>query len=166
LLSNLTQPARWKEILVIMERININRLLVATALLALVSVRLCDVAPDGTSTLVSWGLLNLTHWDTHETPTPLEPGKRYDATVRLNVKAYQLPAGHRWRVSVSPTNFRHAWPSPQPVTLQLFTGEGCRLRLPVRLPQVADADLRPFPPAEVSSPLAVARHAGLMPRML
>jgi hypothetical protein len=58
-------------------------------------------------------------------------------------------------VSVSPTNFRHAWPSPQPVTLQLFTGEGCRLRLPVRQPQDVDAELRPFPPAETAPPLAV-----------
>ncbi len=123
--------------------------------LALVSVRLCDVAPDGASTLISWGLLNLTHRDSHESPTPLEPGQRYDVTLPLNVKAYQLPAGHRWRVSVSPTNFRHAWPSPQPVTLQLFTGEGCRLRLPVRPPQAGDADLPPFGPPEVSSPLAI-----------
>ena len=123
--------------------------------LALVSVRLCDVALDGTSTLVSWGLLNLTHRESHETPAPLVPGQRYDVTVRLNVKAYQLPAGHRWRVSVSPTNFRHAWPSPQPVTLQLFTGVGCRLRLPVRPPQSADNELRPFPPPELSPPLAV-----------
>ncbi|MCB9419876.1 MAG: CocE/NonD family hydrolase [Ardenticatenaceae bacterium] len=123
--------------------------------LALVSVRLSDVAPDGASTLVSWGLLNLTHRDNHETPMPLEPDRRYDVTVRLNVKAYQLPAGHRWRVSVSPTNFRHAWPSPQPVTLQLFTGKGCRLRLPVRQPQEADAALRSFLPPEVSPPLPI-----------
>ncbi|MCA9978066.1 MAG: CocE/NonD family hydrolase, partial [Anaerolineales bacterium] len=85
--------------------------------LALVSVRLCAVAPDGASTLVRWGVLNLTHRESHEVPTPLQPGRRYDVTVRVNVKATQLPAGHRWRVSVSPTNFRHAWPSPQPVTL-------------------------------------------------
>jgi putative CocE/NonD family hydrolase len=123
--------------------------------LALVSVRLCDVAPAGASTLVSWGLLNLTHRESHETPTPLEPGRRYDVTVRLNVKAYRLPAGHRWRVSISPTNFRHAWPSPQPVTLQLFAGADCRLRLPVRPPQPADADLPPFGPAEVSPPLPI-----------
>lgn len=32
---------------------------------ALVAVRLCDVAPNGASTLVSWGLLNLTHREHH-----------------------------------------------------------------------------------------------------
>jgi putative CocE/NonD family hydrolase len=123
--------------------------------LALISARLCDVAPDGTSTLVSWGLLNLTHRESHETPSPLEPGKRYIVTVRLNVKAYRLPAGHRWRISVSPTNFRHAWPSPQPATLQLFTGANGRLRLPVRFPQARDAGLRPFPPPETAPPLPI-----------
>jgi putative CocE/NonD family hydrolase len=38
---------------------------------ALVAVRLNDVAPDGSSLRVSYGLLNLTHRDSHETPTPL-----------------------------------------------------------------------------------------------
>src|SRR4029450_68229 len=35
---------------------------------ALVAVRLCDVAPDGTSLLVTRGLLNLTHRDGHAEP--------------------------------------------------------------------------------------------------
>ncbi len=35
---------------------------------ALLAVRLCDVAPDGASRLVSWGLLNLTHRDGHADP--------------------------------------------------------------------------------------------------
>ena len=35
---------------------------------ALVSVRLCDVAPDGSSLLVTRGVLNLTHRESHEQP--------------------------------------------------------------------------------------------------
>jgi putative CocE/NonD family hydrolase len=122
---------------------------------ALVAVRLCDVAPTGASSLVSWGLLNLTHRDSHEFPTPLVPGQRYQVTVRLNVMGYQIPAGHRWRVALSPTYWRHAWPSPKPTTLSLFTGEGCRLRLPLRPFLPADDELPPFGPVEVSSPLPV-----------
>jgi predicted acyl esterase len=124
---------------------------------ALVAVRLCDVAPDGASTLISWGLLNLTHRDSHEFPTPLEPGKQYTVTVQLRMMGYQLAAGHRWRVSISPTYTRQAWPSPEMVQLTLFTGEGCRLRLPVRVPQTADDTLPPFAPAEISPRLAVSR---------
>jgi putative CocE/NonD family hydrolase len=123
---------------------------------ALVAIRLCDVAPDGASVLVSWGLLNLTHRVSHEHPQPLEPGTRYRATVQLRMAGYQLSAGHRWRIAVSPTFARHAWPSPETVRLRLTTGEGCRLRLPVRSAQAADSDLPAFPPVEHSPPLALA----------
>ena len=43
--------------------------------------RLCELHPDGASTRVSYAVLNLTHRDGHETPTPLVPGQRY--RVRL-----------------------------------------------------------------------------------
>ena len=116
---------------------------------ALVAVRLCDVAPDGVSTLVSWGMLNLTHRDSHEQPTPLTPGQPYTVTVRLNAIGYTLPAGHRWRVAVSPTYWPHAWPSPASVTLTLYTGEETRLMLPMRSPSAADERVT-FLPAEAA----------------
>jgi putative CocE/NonD family hydrolase len=99
---------------------------------ALVAVRLCDVAPDGGSTLVSWGLLNLTHRESHEKPAPLIPCQRYTVTVGLNAIAHSLPAGHRWRVAISPTYWPHAWPSPEPVTLTIFAGPASWLTLPMR----------------------------------
>jgi hypothetical protein len=120
---------------------------------ALVAVRLCDVAPDGVSTLVSWGMLNLSHRESHEEPTPVQPGTRYRVTVQMRMMGYSLAAGHRWRVGISPTFTRHAWPSPQLVRLRLYTGEGCRLRLPVRSPQATDGRLPAFPPVEHSPPL-------------
>ncbi|MEZ4713339.1 MAG: CocE/NonD family hydrolase [Caldilineaceae bacterium] len=98
----------------------------------LAAVRLCDVAPDGASTLVSWGLLNLTHRDSHEHPAPLVPGQRYTVTVRLNAIGYTMPAGHRWRLAVAPTFWPHAWPSPESVTLTIYTGSATRLELPMR----------------------------------
>ena len=60
---------------------------------ALVCVRLCDVAPDGASTLVTRGLLNLTHRDGHEQPAPLDPGERYTVRVRLNAIGHAFRAG-------------------------------------------------------------------------
>ncbi|MCI0649473.1 MAG: CocE/NonD family hydrolase, partial [Chloroflexi bacterium] len=120
---------------------------------ALVAVRLCDVSPTGSSTLVSRGLLNLTHRDSHEHPTPLEPGKRYTVKVRLNAVAHALPIGHRWRVALSPTYWPWAWPSPKPVTLSLFTGQASTLTLPVRPPRDDDADLAPFEEPEGAAPL-------------
>ncbi len=114
---------------------------------ALLAVRLCDVAPDGASTLVSWGMLNLTHRDSYAQPTPLESGHPYTVTVQLNAIAHALPTGHRWRVALSPTYWPHAWPSPQPVTLTLYDGS---LSLPVRPPCADIDDSIHFLPAEAA----------------
>lgn len=111
---------------------------------ALLAVRLCDVAPDGAATLVSWGMLNLTHRDSHEHPTPLIPGERYTVNIRLNAIGHVLPAGHRWQVALSPNYWPHAWPSPEPVTLKVFSNEQTRLILPVRPPQERDHELPAF----------------------
>jgi hypothetical protein len=110
------------------------------------------VAPDGTSLLVTRGVLNLTHRDSHEFPEPLERGRRYSVTLRLNAMAHSLPAGHRWRVAISPDYWYHVWPSPEPVTLTVFTGES-RLVLPVRAARADDQALRPLGPAEGAAPL-------------
>jgi predicted acyl esterase len=111
---------------------------------ALVAVRLCDIAPDGASRLVSWGLLNLTHREGHTAPQPLEPGAIYQIKMQLNVTAHRLSPGHRWRVAVSPTYWPHAWPSPAAVRLTLHTGQASRLVLPVRPASRLDDALAPF----------------------
>lgn len=119
---------------------------------ALVAVRLCDVAPDGASRLVSWGLLNLTHRESHENPLPLIPGKLYNISLKLNVAGHRLERGHRWRLAVSPTYWPHAWPSGKEVRLSLHTA-GSRLILPVRSPKDLDNTLSSFEPAEGAPPL-------------
>lgn len=115
---------------------------------ALLAVRLCDVAPDGASRLVSWGLLNLTHRHGHESPEPLEPDQIYQVSVQLNAVAHRITAGHRWRVAISPTYWPHAWPSPVAAQLTVCTGSESRLTLPVRTPNEFDGTLAPFAPPE------------------
>jgi hypothetical protein len=124
---------------------------------AQVCVRLNDVAPDGASLRVTYGLLNLTHRNSHEQPESLEPGRRYRVRVQLNDVAHAFPAGHRIRVAVSTSYWPIAWPAPQPVTLTLYAGAS-DLQLPVRPPRPEDADLPPFPPPETSPPLAMTEH--------
>ena len=114
---------------------------------ALVAVRLNDVAPDGASTRVTVGLLNLTHRDSHEHPTELVPGQTYEATVDLDDIAHAFPAGHRIAVSLSTTYWPIAWPSPELATLTVTCGAS-HLALPVRPPRPEDAALRPYGPAE------------------
>jgi len=99
--------------------------------LALVVVRLCDVWPDGASTLITRGLLNLTHRNSHENPEELQPGQRYLVEVKLNSIGYSVPAGHRLRLAVSPTYWPWAWPSPHSTILSLHTGGPSSLELPV-----------------------------------
>lgn len=113
---------------------------------ALLAVRLCDVAPTGASTLITWGLLNLTHRESHARPSALEPGQVYTVSLRLNAVAHRLPVGHRWRVALSPTYWPHAWPSPEEVTLTFHLGRESYLTLPVRPPQ--DEAIAPFDPPE------------------
>ena len=100
--------------------------------LALLAVRLCDVAPDGSSTLVTRGLLNLAHRTGSSEPQPLEPGRRAQVRVPLEAIGYAFPSGHRIRVSVSSSYWPWAWPSPRRTTVSLLTGPSSRFDLPVR----------------------------------
>ena len=118
--------------------------------LALLCIRLCDVAQDGSSTLVTRGLLNLAHREGHEEPVPLVPGTRYAVTVSLNAIAHAFLPGRRLRVALSPTYWFWAWPSPAPVTL---TVHDARLALQVR-PQRPEDDLQPFGLPESAKPIA------------
>ena len=121
---------------------------------ALVCVRLNDVAPDGSSTRVTYGLLNLTHRDGHETPRPLVPGEAATAVVELDDIAHAFPAGHRIAISISTSYWPIAWPSPELATLAIEAGQSV-LHLPVRPPRAEDEGLRQFDPAEKSVPDAV-----------
>ena len=117
---------------------------------AFVCVRLCDVAPGGASTRVTYGILNLTHLAGPEKPARLVPGRRYTVRVPLIDAAYSFVKGHRIRVAVSTTYWPLIWPSPAPVTLTLHAGRSS-LALPVRPPRREDAQVR-FKPAEAAAP--------------
>jgi len=119
---------------------------------AFVCVRLCDVAPDGASTRVTYGVFNLTHIDGPQKPVKLVPGKRYEVRVPLVDAGYSFLKGHRMRVAVSTTYWPLIWPSPQPVTLTLHAGKSM-LELPVRPPRKADANVK-FKPVEAAAPFA------------
>jgi hypothetical protein len=115
---------------------------------------LIDVAPDGSAAMVTRGFLNLTQRDGRETAVPTESGKRYRVKVGLYGTAYAFPRGHRLRVAVSTAYWPIVWPSPEPVTLTLFTGKS-QLHLPIRTPQPGDATLPPLPKPEAATPSSV-----------
>ncbi|MFG6176900.1 CocE/NonD family hydrolase [Halomonas sp. THAF12] len=121
---------------------------------AMVALRLIDVAEDDKATRVSYGLLNLTHRDSDEQPEPLEPGRRYRVTVTLKHIAQQFPVGHAIRLALSTSYWPLAWPAPRPVKLTLCPGRS-RLVLPVRAPQpVEETALPAFLEPEGAAPIA------------
>jgi hypothetical protein len=117
---------------------------------AMLAVRLNDVAPDGASTRVTYGVLNLTHRDSHEHPTPLEPGKRYMVRVQLNDIGHAFAAGHRMRIAISTTYWPLCWPSPEAATVTLLAGASS-VELPVR-PRRPEDDRLPAPPPAITCP--------------
>jgi uncharacterized protein len=117
------------------------------------AVRLCEVSPDGVSALITYGLLNLSHRDSHEFPAALVPGKAYEVRVALNDVARRVPRGHRLRVALATAYWPIAWPAPEDATLSISTADS-RLELPTRPPQASDASLRPFEPPAAPPPIA------------
>ena len=100
---------------------------------------------------MTYGVLNLTHRDSHEFPEALEPGKTYRVRIQLNDMAQNVPAGHRIRIALSNSMWPLFWPSPEPVTVTLATGIST-LTLPTRTPRDSDASLPSFGPPESARP--------------
>lgn len=94
------------------------------------SAKLCDVFPDGTSALVSRGILNLTHRDSHVDPKPLTPGESYDITLELDATSWIFEPGHTIRLSVSTSDWPSSWAPPLPGTITIERDESW-LELPV-----------------------------------
>ena len=118
--------------------------------MAQIAVRLNHIHPDGAATRITWGVLNLTHRNSHASPEKLVPGQSYEVQVALDHIAYRLPAGHRLRVAVSSAYWPMLWPMPEQATLTLTGGA---LDLPVRTP-AATGDEVTFLPPEAAKPLA------------
>ncbi|MFG3023578.1 CocE/NonD family hydrolase [Streptomyces sp. NPDC048254] len=117
---------------------------------AMVAARLSDVAPDGSATRVTYGVLNLTRRDGSDEPAPLEPGQLQQATLHLNGVAQAFPPGHRVRLSLSTSYWPLAWPPPRPTLLTVHERPS-RLVLPVR-----PADGEPDTPAPFEAPEGTA----------
>jgi putative CocE/NonD family hydrolase len=97
---------------------------------AYLSAKLCDVHPDGTSQLVTRGLLNLTHRGSREEPTPLVPGESVTVEIELEVTSWVFEPGHRIRLDLAGADWPNAWAPPSPGTLSIDRA-GSTLWLPV-----------------------------------
>ncbi len=114
----------------------------ATAPLAHWFVRLSDVAPDGTVTLVTGAGLNGAHRESAEKPKPLKPGRVYPLEIDMHFTSWVFPKGHSIRLAVNNAQWPMIWPSPYPMTTSLHLGGENATR--IVLPVVPHAD-RPRP---------------------
>ena len=89
---------------------------------AQIIARLCDVRPDGSSALITLGVLNLRHRDGFDVKKDLEPGRFYDVSIKLDQCAYRLPAGHKLRVALSSSYWPYCWPEGEAATLTVQNG--------------------------------------------
>ena len=123
-------------------------------------VRLSDVAPDGTSSLVATGALNLTHRrsDTHPTPMPAEGRTAELVRIPLRTSGYRFAVDHRIRLTVLGGYWPVLWPSPFPGTMRVFRGVATPSRL--LLPELPDDAPLPAPPAFGPATPAALREVG------
>jgi putative CocE/NonD family hydrolase len=96
-------------------------------------IRLCDVAPDGSSYLVSRGYLNGTHRWSHTRPQPLVRDEVYEIAIEMWCVAHRFEPDHRIRIVVTNAEFPVIWPSPYLMTTTLYTGgdHASHVNLPV-----------------------------------
>jgi putative CocE/NonD family hydrolase len=121
---------------------------------ATVTVRLCDVAPDGSSTLVTRGVLNGLRRDGMDRSVPLVPGEPTTLPVRLVATGHRFVAGHRLRLAVSTAYWPWVWPHGTAATL-VVDPAASTVTLPVWT-RATDDGVRFAEPTH-ATPLAITR---------
>lgn len=113
-----TEPLAGDEEIIGQPRVSLH--VASSARNALYAVKLCDVAPDGTSALITKGWLNAAHRDSHREPAALEPGRPVRLEFDLLACAHRVAAGHRIRVMIAGADFMNVWPMPERVRSTIF----------------------------------------------
>lgn len=109
-------------------------------------VRLCDVAPDGTVTLITGAGKNGTHRNSSEHPEPLIPDEPFELEIQLHFTSWIFEPGHKMRVVISNAQWPAFWTTPYNMTTSLMIGGNNPSY--IIIPVVAEIDF------ELSEPVA------------
>ena len=112
-----------------------------------IAVRLNHIHPDGASTRITYGVLNLAQRNDHALADTLLIGHDIEVNFDLDHIAYRVPKGHKLRVAISNAYWPLLWPMPENSTLAITQGE---IQLPIS-PHGTD-DERYFPPPDAEEP--------------
>ncbi|MGW2840462.1 CocE/NonD family hydrolase [Streptomyces sp. NPDC001493] len=123
-----------------------------------VVARLCDVAPDGSSALVTRGALNLATRHGRDRAEDWPPGTSEDVTFELGGIGHAFAPGHRIRLAVSSSYWPWVWPQADSAGFTL-DADGSLVELPVRRPTEDPAPV--FGEPEQAEPLGEAVPATL-----
>ncbi len=93
-------------------------------------IRLEDVAPDGTASLITGGLFHSADYISRFDPKDFPINKFIDIEIPLHYTTWTFKPGHRVRVSVSLYEFPLVWPTPYLSTIQIAMGDTTKLTLP------------------------------------
>ena len=116
------------------------------------AARLCDVSPDGKSTLISYGILNLKLREGREKLSKIIPDEFMNVCIRLNDTGWQLSSGRQLRLSLSSQLWPMAWPQPEEVRLNICLSS-CYLEIPTLQPSEMFSTNQLFTNPEASVPL-------------
>jgi hypothetical protein len=116
-----------------------------------IAVRLCDVYPDGTSAVMTYGVLNLSHRHSHERPEPCPVNVPFRVQLKLNDFGRTVPKGHRLRLAIQNQFWFVLWPQPELSRMTIRSGTS-HIKLPVRPDGARDRDVS-FAPAEIAPPV-------------
>ena len=93
-----------------------------------VCLRLNDIAPDGTSSRITWAIRNLSLNDNLDSPKSQLPAGRRTIRVRFPTAAYRITTGHKLRLAISQSYWPMVWTAQ---TTGKVTIKGGCLTLPV-----------------------------------
>ncbi|KAG5499938.1 hypothetical protein GH5_04076 [Leishmania sp. Ghana 2012 LV757] len=120
--------------------------------------QLCDIAPDGAATRITYGMKNLVHCgpEGDGAIALVQPGQVVQVIVNMDFCGYCVPASHSISLSLANNYWPMVWPSPAATTLRLDAATAV-LRVPVLHPRAATIIAGPDPVPEVaaSTPMTI-----------
>ncbi len=122
--------------------------------------RLSDVAPDGTTTLITGAAMNGAQRRSADQPQDLDPKIPYRIAFDLHVTSWVFPADHRIRLAISNGAWPMLWPTPYPLTSMLNLGGEDASRLVLPVVPVSAASIPHFPSSAPDPTLPGFKHSG------
>jgi predicted acyl esterase len=144
----------------IVGRSTLRLVFVADKPVAKLAVRLNEVAADGRSWLLTYGVRNLAHNGDHTAWTPIVAGVEQTQELLLNFTSRRVKKGSRLRLSVSQSQWPIVWPCPEAVSLQVVAG-ATAIDIPIRPAREREPEM----PVEVLSDTSGKKPTPVDPAM-